>query len=119
MAVKPIMATMFAAISAFAPITSRFAFCGLHMTTGCFIWFRFEVFSLNVIIPRQVKAVHCLILWYSHLESSTAFLSLGDFIYFNKLSFNLAAGRYEFLNILCAMLFIYISYKYVKFHCSL
>ena len=118
-AVKPIKATIFAAISTFAPLTIRFTFCGLHTATGCFIWFRSEVFSLNVIIPWQVIAVQCFILWDSYLEGFTAFLSLSEFIYFNKAFVKLATCRYEFLNILWIMFFVYISYEYIIIHCSI
>ena len=113
------MATIFAAIAAVAPPSSRFALSGLHLSTGCVVCFGFEWLSLNIIGPGQVKAVQCFILWNSHLESFTAFLSLREFIYFNKAFVNLAACRYEFLNILWIMFFIYISYEYVKIHCSL
>ena len=113
------MATIFAAIAAVAPPSSRFALSGLHLSTGCFVCFGFEWLSLNIIGPGQFKAVQRLILWNCHLERFAAILSLRKFIYFNKVFINPAACRDEFLYIMSIMFFINISYEYVKVWSSL
>ena len=113
------MTIIFATIAAVAPPSSVFALCGLHLPTGCSVYFGFEWFSLNIIGPGQFKAVPCPILWNRYLERFAAILSLRKLINFDNVFIDPAACRDEILYILSIMFFINISNEYVKIWCSL